>query len=157
MTPPPPPLSAAVATEEQRLAEAIQAVARSFKAWVGAETRKDGISGPMFWSLHMVAIDGPVTVGHLAEACAVTSANASLVTDDLEREGLIARTRSTEDRRVVTLEATAKGRALAKTIWARVSTRIVDELKGSEPRDIAAAVRVLTKLAESGARPGARA
>jgi MarR family transcriptional regulator, organic hydroperoxide resistance regulator len=156
MTAPPPPFSAAVATDEQRLAEAIQAVAKSLKAWVGAEMRKEGMTGPMFWYLHLVVLDGPVTVGHLAEACAVTSANASLVTDELERDGLIARTRSKEDRRVVSLEATAKGRSLARTVWARVSARIVGELKGSEERDLAAAVRVLTKLAEAGPREGPR-
>lgn len=136
--------------------EAIQAVARNVKSWVGAEMRKEGMTGQMFWYLHLVVVDGQVSVGQLAESCAVTSANASLVTDDLEREGLIVRTRSKEDRRVVLVDATSRGRSLHRNIWSRVSERMVGALHGSDEREIAAAARVLTRLASASGGPTPR-
>lgn len=149
--PAPPPLSTVHAShDEQSLVEAIQAVARTLKGWVGSETRREGLTGPMFWTLHQIVSDGPITVGRLAEACAVTSANSSLVADDLERAGLIARTRSRSDRRVVLLEATAKGRSLHRNVWSRVSERIMEPLRGLEGREIAIAARVLQRLTKGG-------
>lgn len=127
--------------------EAIQAVARTVKAGVGAEVRREGMTSPMFWYLHQIVVDGPITIGQLAEVCGVTSANASLVTDDLVQAGLIGRTRSPQDRRVVMVEATSKGRSLDRTLWTRVTERMIGGLRGLDEREIAVTVRVLTRLA----------
>jgi DNA-binding MarR family transcriptional regulator len=145
----------AIPEEEQRLLEAIQGVARTMKRWIGAEMRREGLTGPMFWTLHTVALEGPVNIGQLAEACSVTSANASMVTDELARAGLIERRRSQADRRVVQVVATAKGRALQRAVWARVGARLLSPVQGTEEREIAAAARVLQKMVDA-APPGGR-
>lgn len=148
MTVPPPPPARSISPDEQSLVAAIQDVARVLKAWIGAEMRREGLTGPMFWALHEVASAGPITVGQLGGACGVTSAMASQVADDLERAGLLARTRSSTDRRVVMVETTAKGRALQRSIWTRVGMKIMEPLRESDPRDVAVAARLLQRLAQ---------
>lgn len=138
-----------VSRNEQLLMEAVHAVALSVKRSVAAEMRREGLTGPMFWALHSIRAEGSVTVGQLGEACGSTSANASLVSDDLERSGLVARTRSRTDRRVVTLEATAKGRKLEALIWGRITEQLLAPLHGVDSRDVTTAARVLIRLAEA--------
>lgn len=65
--------------------------------------------------LALTEADG-LTQREVAERCYVTPATVTGVVDTLERDGLVARERSAEDRRVVTVRITDEGRArLAKT------------------------------------------
>ena len=53
----------------------------------------------------------PVRMGELAKSIGVTLATVTVACDKLEAKGLIRRVRSAEDRRVVNIVLTAKGRA----------------------------------------------
>jgi DNA-binding MarR family transcriptional regulator len=54
---------------------------------------------------------GPLTVGQLAERLQVSMPSASSMLDRLEEQGLTARTRDAEDRRLVHVQLTEKGEA----------------------------------------------
>ena len=73
--------------------------------------KKTGIGGASLWALAEIAETSGLTVSGLAKAMAVHQSTASNLMEKLETSGYILRTRSTEDRRVVYLEITAKGSA----------------------------------------------
>ncbi len=73
--------------------------------------KKAGIGGASLWAMAEIAEYENLTVSGLAKAMAVHQSTASNLMDKLETSGYVLRTRSTEDRRVVYLELTQKGRA----------------------------------------------
>ena len=63
------------------------------------------------WQVVQVLASGDgLTQREVAERCYVTSATVTGVVDTLERDGLVERERSTEDRRVVRVRLTKAGR-----------------------------------------------
>lgn len=77
--------------------------------------KKAGIGGASLWALAEVAEAGNLTVSGLAKAMSIHQSTASNLMEKLESSGYILRVRSTDDRRVVYLTITDKGReALTK-------------------------------------------
>ena len=75
-----------------------------------------------------------------------SSGNVTMVVDNLEKRGLIARRRSTEDRRVMEVDLTAKGRALIKDLFPRHAAEITAEmgrLTAAEQKQLGALCRKL--------------
>lgn len=56
----------------------------------------------------------PMSMSELAAALGIDPPNATVVVDDLERLGLVRRRQNPEDRRAKLVEATAKGKTLAR-------------------------------------------
>ena len=54
--------------------------------------------------------DGPLTMGELSQQLLVSNGNATAVVDRLERDGLVRRTPSPADRRVILAQLTDEGR-----------------------------------------------
>lgn len=74
-----------------------------------------GIGGASLWALAEITESPDLTVSGLAKAMSVHQSTASNLMEKLEVGGFILRTRSVEDRRVVHLSLTDKGReALSK-------------------------------------------
>jgi MarR family transcriptional regulator, organic hydroperoxide resistance regulator len=87
-------------------------------------------------------------IGELAEAAGVAPPTATRMLDGLERAGIVRRKPSTEDRRVVTVRLTAKGRRLFERKRKRIEARrraLYDSLSTSER---AQAERLLHRLAD---------
>lgn len=69
--------------------------------------------------LVLLAAHGPQSVGTVAEHLGVNPSNASRHGDRLQRMGLVQRSRSDEDGRVVRIELTAAGRRLLDAVTQR--------------------------------------
>lgn len=69
------------------------------------------------------ASDEPLTIGALAARLDIVPAFASRIANELEREGLVSRVRSTTDRRVIELVATEVGYRRAQAVDAEVHER----------------------------------
>lgn len=69
-----------------------------------------GMTHAGWQALLAIADDGPLTQREVAERCYVTPATVTGVVDTLEREGLVERERSDEDRRLVRVRITPEGR-----------------------------------------------
>ena len=88
----------------------------------------------------------PMSMGELAAALGIDPPNATVVVDDLESLGLVRRRPHPTDRRAKVVEATRKGKAMA---------RRADEILATPPPaltelsadDLDALVRILDKLA----------
>lgn len=122
---------------------------RIFRHRLRPELEREGLTAPMFWTLHQLATDGPMNVGQLAGACVVTPANVSLAVEQLEEAGLVIRHHGATDRRVSVLTATARGRAAHRAVWSRLGRLLVGSLSGVAPADLEAAARVLGRLSSA--------
>jgi MarR family transcriptional regulator, organic hydroperoxide resistance regulator len=132
---------------EEHLADALFAAARAIKHGLRPELEREGLTAPMFWALNQLVLDGPLSVGALAGACVVTPPNVSAVADDLEAAGLVSRSSSSRDRRVVVLTVTPRGRALHRAVSRRVAGFLLESTRGLPAADLDATGRVLSRLA----------
>ncbi len=73
-----------------------------------------GLTGPQLWAIKTIAQEAPIMVSEIARRIYLHPATVVGILDRLEKQGLVIRIRSTEDRRVVRVELTGKGRALVK-------------------------------------------
>ena len=121
-------------------------------------SRNYGLTMPQYQLLLAAMYGGATTLGSLADELNCSRGNLTGVADRLERDGWLVRERSTEDRRVVNIRLTEKGKkvweiknALAKemaeiakiwspdemTIMLRALERLYGELKGEAVRTTA--------------------
>lgn len=76
--------------------------------------RRTGLTGPQLWAIKIIAQESPIMVSEVARRMYLHPATVVGILDRLEKQGLAARIRSTEDRRVVRVKLTRLGRALIK-------------------------------------------
>ncbi|RII29176.1 MAG: MarR family transcriptional regulator [Geobacter sp.] len=74
--------------------------------------RETGLTGPQLWAIKMISEAAPLNVSELARRMYLHPATVVGILDRLEGRGLVSRTRSTRDRRVVEIELTAQGQDL---------------------------------------------
>lgn len=115
-----------------------QRLARSLRMEVG-------ITVPQFDALRQLK-SGAQTMGAMADEMHCSRGNMTGVTDRLDREGLINRDRSPEDRRVVTISLTEKGVATL----AKAEAVAAYVLAGNVPAPVAAYLtNLITQLQET--------
>ena len=97
--------------------ETIQSLRRISKAiqnYSQEVSKKFGITGPQLWTLKTLAVDGNLSLGELSKKMYLHPSTVSGVVDRLEKKGFVRRDRAQEDRRVVTVHLTPKGKKLVK-------------------------------------------
>ncbi|HEY6762102.1 MAG TPA: MarR family transcriptional regulator [Baekduia sp.] len=98
-------------------------------------------------ALFAIDVKGEATAGELAKAGDLSPASVSSMLDHLERDGIVERRRSAEDRRVVVVTLTESGRALLnkkRTAW---RARSAAALEGLDDASLRAAADVMHRLA----------
>lgn len=108
-------LAATADSRQSDLAEIMQGLRRIFRAiheYSHDVQASFGITGPQLWALRTMRDHAPISLGELAARMCLHPSTVSGVVDRLERKGLVSRTRSGIDRRVVELRPTADGEAL---------------------------------------------
>lgn len=97
----------------QTISQVIDNLRRVFQA-VGEFSRNaeaaTGLTGPQLWAVKLLANSSPLKVSELARQMFLHPATMVGILDRLEGKGLVSRTRSTEDRRVVEIELTEQGK-----------------------------------------------
>jgi DNA-binding MarR family transcriptional regulator len=107
-----------------------------------------GLSFAQLRLLNALEEDDGCPAGRLAERAGVTPATVTGMLDVLEEQGVVTRERSARDRRVVIARLSEEGRRLRDRRRAEVRRVFEDALAGLDPADLAAAPRVLRRLAE---------
>jgi len=86
--------------------------AEAVNVHVNERLHTSGLTVSQFGVLEALYFRGPMPVGQLAEKILRSSANLTLVVDNLVRRGLVERARRADDRRCVDVSLSAEGRAL---------------------------------------------
>jgi DNA-binding MarR family transcriptional regulator len=131
--------------------EALETLGRAFKATNaalrrlrGRETHRPGELSYAQYGLLFALYDGvPRSLRELALAADVSPATAAEMLDALEATGLVDRTRSTEDKRVVLSSLTDRGQALIDERRARYEPRWRAALEEFSADDLLTAAAVL--------------
>jgi DNA-binding MarR family transcriptional regulator len=106
-----------------------------------------GLTGPQLAVVKMLEPVGKLSLSALSSQIRARNSTVTGIIDRMEREELVVRRRSKQDRRVVNIELTAKGQKLAAEIPVepvQIFRQVLGELG---PRDAADLRRILTKLA----------
>jgi DNA-binding MarR family transcriptional regulator len=140
----------------QTLAPAVAEVLDAFAELSAAQRRlrgrdahqPGGLSFAQFRLLSALEEEDGCPAGRLAERGGVTPATVTGMLDLLEEQGIVTRTRSEHDRRVVIARLTDEGRRIRDRRRAEVRRVFEEALAGLDPADLAAAPRVLRRLAD---------
>jgi DNA-binding MarR family transcriptional regulator len=135
----------ATATDELR---------RSFKQLMQAVRRLRGreaqqrcaMSFAQYSLMRALADGGEQSSGQLAAAAGLTPAATTQMIDYLEREGVVERRRSGEDRRVVVLRLTDEGRRRLEVKHGEIEEQWSSALAGFEDEELRDAARVIERL-----------
>ncbi len=90
------------------------------------------------------------TAAELAKIIAVDTGAMTRTLDRLEAKGLVARSRSQEDRRVVRLELTEAGQAIAREIPARISRTMQHHLRGFDAEELRMLTHFMQRMLANG-------
>jgi MarR family transcriptional regulator, organic hydroperoxide resistance regulator len=106
-----------------------------------------GLTGPQLVVVKLLEPVGQLSLSELSWKIRARNSTVTGIIDRMERERLVVRRRSEDDRRVVHIELTAKGRRLASEIRVEPMEILRTVLSELSPRDAADLKRIVTKLA----------
>ncbi len=107
---------------------------------------EQGLTAPQFGVLDILNKTGSVPLKKISEEMMVTGANITCVVDNLEKEGLVKRVHSKEDRRVIFAELTKDGKAKIDSIlpaYIENITNLLSALSDNEQKEL---LKILGKL-----------
>jgi MarR family transcriptional regulator, organic hydroperoxide resistance regulator len=135
----------ATATDElRRLSKQLMQAVRRLR---GREAQQRcAMSFAQYSLMRALADGGDQSSGQLAAAAGLTPAATTQMIDYLEREGVVERRRSGEDRRVVVLRLTDEGRRRLEVKHAEIEDRWSSALAGLEDEELHDAARVIDRL-----------
>jgi DNA-binding MarR family transcriptional regulator len=134
--------------------ETLEALGRSFKAVTaalrrlrGRETHHPGeLSYAQYGMLFVLADGSPKSARELALAADVSPATATEMLDALAASGLVARTRSEQDRRIVLTSLTDRGKAVVDERRARYEPLWQEALEDFTESELDSAAAILDAL-----------
>ena len=89
---------------------------------------------------------GPLFPSELASKLLKSGGNLTLVVKNLERDGLVTRTRETGDRRFIKVELTPKGRRFIGALFPKIAANLTREFAILSARDQLALARICKRL-----------
>lgn len=131
-------------------AELLQSL-MSVKSWLNETHRwlhEHHHSGASLLGLALLEQHGPARVGELAERARVDASVVSRQMQQLEAEGLVARTPDPDDGRASLLSLTPAGRQLLDDGRSRLAVLVTDRLSGWTPEQMSAFGRTLRRLVD---------
>ena len=108
-----------------------------------------GLTEPQFAVIEALGHLGPLFIGDLCKKMLVSGGNMTVVVDNLEKESLVERIRSEEDRRSIRIRLTGKGEKLFDTIFRTHAGFIMDMISILTEKEQLTLGRLLKKLGRS--------
>jgi DNA-binding MarR family transcriptional regulator len=109
--------------------------------------RRADLTGPQLTVLKLLEGVGDMSLSELSDRIRAQNSTVTGIIDRMEREGLVIRLRSTEDRRVVHIRLTDKGAKIANEIAVEpmeIFRSALESLTAGEMREL---IKLLTKIA----------
>jgi MarR family transcriptional regulator, organic hydroperoxide resistance regulator len=144
---PPPPVSPEFKSDVDQVLEAIIYLYTESRRLTKELARRADLTGPQLTVVKMLEQIGDLSLSELSERIRAQNSTVTGIIDRMERENLVTRERSKEDRRVVYIRLTAKGRRLAEEIPVEpmeIFRGALESLSAAEVRDL---VKILGKVA----------
>lgn len=142
-----PPVSPEIKSDVDQVLEAVIYLYTESRRITKELARRADLTGPQLTVVKMLEQIGDLSLSELSERIRAQNSTVTGIIDRMEREGLVVRERSKEDRRVVYIRLTPKGRRLAEEIPVEpmeIFRSALETLTASETREL---VRILGKVA----------
>jgi MarR family 2-MHQ and catechol resistance regulon transcriptional repressor len=94
-----------------------------------------GLTPTQFGVLETLYHLGPLCQTEISRKLLLSTANITLVIDNLEKCGLVQRTRSAEDRRYITVSLTGQGQELISGLFPKHAALIAEEMSILSPQE----------------------
>ena len=110
------------------------------------DIQRYGLTPPQFSVIETLGHLGPMRMGGFCSKLLTSGGNITVVIDNLEKDKLVERIHSAEDRRAITIRLTAKGEKLFNEIFAqhaRFVTRIASVLTEDEQVQLSSLLKKL--------------
>jgi MarR family 2-MHQ and catechol resistance regulon transcriptional repressor len=89
---------------------------------------------------------GPLTLKEVSQKILTSGGNMTMVVDNLERDGMVARRRSDSDRRQIRLELTPKGEEKISAVFPGHATHITELMHALTPEELETLAALCKKL-----------
>jgi len=143
-----PPLSADIKADVDPILEAILYLYTESRRMTKELARRANLTGPQLTVIKMLEGIGDLSLSELSEKIRAQNSTVTGIIDRMEREDLVMRSRSTEDRRVVHISLTEKGRRIAKEIDVEPMEIFRSALETLSPSETKELMKILTKIAK---------
>ncbi len=124
------------------LRRTIQALNESYKI-IEKET---GLTNHQLWAVKIIADTAPIKVSELAKGMFLHPATIVGIVDRLEAKGLVVRTRSKEDRRVVKLDLTPQGMDLIANAPEAAQVKLIKGLEALPKKNLLQVVEGMERV-----------
>ena len=144
----PPPVSPEMKRDVDQVLEAIIYLYTESRRLTKELARRADLTGPQLTVVKILEQIGDLSLSELSERIRAQNSTVTGIIDRMERENLVTRERSKEDRRVVYIRLTAKGRRLAEEIPVEpmeIFRGALESLSAAEVREL---VKILGKVAK---------
>ena len=134
------------------IVQGLRRIVRALQSYSQGVRARYGLTGPQLWALKTLQRSGPLTIGGLADALAVHQSSMSVLLDRLAERGLITRERRADDQRVVDVQLTRRGRAMAEDAPEAAQGRLLhalDEMPAADVHQVRVAVGQLVAAMEA--------
>ncbi len=131
------------------ISEIMQSLRRIFKAiqlYSQEVSQNFGITGPQLWALKILSINGSLPLGQLSQKMYLHPSTISGVVDRLEQKGYVVRDRGHEDRRVVMVQLTPKGKKVISKAPNPIQGKMIYGLRNLKQGDLNAIYYSVVKL-----------
>jgi DNA-binding MarR family transcriptional regulator len=127
-------MGAHASTEPVRVVlDCVRRIVRALRESSREAERKVGVSGAQLFVLQQIASGQAGSVTELAERTLTHQSSVSVVVQRLAAAGLLARSRSSRDRRRTDLRLTARGRSLVSSAPPLLQERLIEAVRQLPP------------------------
>jgi len=110
--------------------------------------RRHGVTGPQLTAVKMLEGFGDLSLSALSARMSAKNSTITGIVDRMERDELVLRVRDPDDRRVVRIRLTPKGRALARGVPVGSMETFAGALRSLSDTERDELLRILAKLAD---------
>lgn len=110
------------------------------------QARAHELTGPQLTVIKLLAGIGELSLTELSESMQTRNSTVTGIIDRMESADLVKRVRSEEDRRVVKIRLTPKGKALAKSVPIEPMALFRQALESLSPQEARTLLKILAKL-----------
>jgi DNA-binding MarR family transcriptional regulator len=141
------PIPSDIKAEVDAILEAIVYLSTESRRITKELARRVDLTGPQLTVLKVLEGLGDLSLSDLSDRIRAQNSTVTGIIDRMEREGLVVRTRSTEDRRVVRIKLTEKGARIARDIAVEPMEIFRTALENLSPGEMRDLLKILTKIA----------
>lgn len=143
----PPAIPTEIKPEVDQILEAILYLYTESRRLTKELARSVDLTGPQLTVLKMLEGVGDLSLSELSERIRAQNSTVTGIIDRMERESLVVRARSSEDKRVVYIRLTEKGARIAREIAVEPMVVLRDALSALSAPEMRDLLKILTKIA----------